>query len=76
MFATSDGNVTDASGCVHAATYDQAVAMCAADGARLCTVEEMEAGCTMGTGCDHDVDMIWTSEPCGTLFPPLPRSLL
>ena len=33
-------------------------------GARLCSKAELEAGCTAGTGCAHDGDMIWTSEPC------------
>eukprot|EP01048_Picozoa_sp_COSAG05_P021617 COSAG05_NODE_4038_length_1706_cov_0.938395_1_plen_517_part_01 len=51
-------------GCVHDATLDTAVATCFGDGARLCTLAEVQDRCTAGTGCDHDADMIWTSEGC------------
>ena len=52
--------------CVSSATYQQAVDMCTAAGARLCTYEEVQAGETAGTGCGHDVRSIWTSSPCGS----------
>jgi hypothetical protein len=54
----------DADGCVHDATWETAVSICASvPGARMCTQQEMAAGCTAGTGCGHDSDMIWTSTP-------------
>ena len=51
-------------GCVNDATFAEAEAVCAGEGARLCTLEELQAGCTAGTGCAHDSDMIWTSDEC------------
>jgi hypothetical protein len=30
-------------------------------GGRLCTKEEMEGGCTAGTGCDFELSNVWTS---------------
>ena len=33
-------------------------------GGRLCTLEEMEAGCTKASGCSHAHDIVWTSTPC------------
>jgi len=45
-------------------TYDGAVAICAADGMRLCTKDELlsegAAGCC-STGCSHDSAMVWTN---------------
>ena len=57
-----NGNAAaDDDGCVHDATWETAVSVCASvPGARMCTQEEMAAGCTAGTGCGHDGDMIWT----------------
>ena len=51
-------------GCVDGATYDEASDVCANDGARLCTLNEVQEGCTAGTGCGHDADLVRTSEPC------------
>jgi hypothetical protein len=51
-------------GCVEANTYEEAVATCEADGGRLCTVEEIEAGCVYNTGCGHSWDHLWTSSDC------------
>merc|ERR1712232_250837 len=34
---------------------------CIADGARLCTAEEMQGRCAAGTGCGHNTDMVWVS---------------
>jgi hypothetical protein len=64
--ANADGCVNSVNncddGCVNDATWETAVSVCAdTDGARLCTQEEMAAGCTTGTGCGHDSDMIWTA---------------
>jgi hypothetical protein len=49
--------------CIHSATWQQAYDHCAADGARLCTAEELAADCTRGSGCQHDADMIWSLTP-------------
>jgi hypothetical protein len=51
-------------GCVHANTWEEAVATCEADGGRLCTLEEIEAGCAYDTGCGHSWDHLWTSSDC------------
>jgi hypothetical protein len=47
---------TDAIGWVQAHT------ICANAGARMCTVDELEADETRGTGCSHDRAMVWTGE--------------
>jgi hypothetical protein len=47
--------------CIHAATYQEAEAHCANNGARLCTQYELQNDCTRGSGCSHDYDMIWSS---------------
>eukprot|EP01043_Picozoa_sp_COSAG02_P018114 COSAG02_NODE_838_length_16633_cov_15.133724_2_plen_814_part_00 len=49
---TCAGTITDFAG---------AEAHCASAGARLCTAEELSAGCTSGTGCSHDLTLVWTS---------------
>merc|ERR1711990_607238 len=54
-------------GCVHSATFEESVAVCLGDGARLCTQIEVQDDCTSGTGCAHDVDLIWTSTACTPL---------
>jgi hypothetical protein len=40
--------------CTSDATLAEALAVCTAVGARLCTVSELEANCGQGTGCSHD----------------------
>ena len=45
--------------CAHRQTFAQAEAICAGAGARLCTIAELEAGCTAGTGCGHNADLVW-----------------
>eukprot|EP01052_Picozoa_sp_SAG31_P002559 SAG31_NODE_91_length_26366_cov_6.792211_7_plen_192_part_00 len=55
--------------CNNGATYAEAVEFCRAMGGRLCTAEEMEAGCTAGTGCEHDWDLLWTSTRGGAQQP-------
>jgi len=47
--------------CHHAENYLAAVQICTVNDARLCTKKEILDGCTSGSGCMHDVDMIWTS---------------
>ena len=51
----------DSGSCPDPVSYEEAVAMCAANGARLCTQEEMTGGCTASTGCSHDYELVWTS---------------
>merc|ERR1711907_13913 len=53
-------------GCVHDASLYTAMSTCAIEGARLCTLSEIQAACTAGTGCQHDGDLIWTSAECGS----------
>ncbi len=53
-------------GCVHESPFATAEAVCELEGARLCTLEEVLDGCTGGTGCVHDSDLIWTSQQCGS----------
>jgi hypothetical protein len=60
-------------GCVHAATWEAANLTCVQDGARLCTVAELEDSCTQGTGCGHDADMIWASSRCAAGPEPEPE---
>ena len=48
--------------CLSDMSYDEAAGFCASVGVRLCTVAEAEADCLRGTGCGHDVDLIWTSD--------------
>ena len=45
-------------------TYAKAVELCAAAGARLCTVAELQAGDAGGTGCLYDYMPVWTSNEC------------
>jgi len=56
-------SIPEAVNCVSAATYSEAEAHCLADGARLCTAEEVNNGCTLETGCNFDGSMIWTMTP-------------
>ena len=45
--------------CSHDKTFAEAKAICQAAGARLCAVAELEDGCTVGTGCGYDQQLIW-----------------
>lgn len=45
-------------------TFDQAEAICTGQGARLCTLAELEADVARGTGCSLDFSVTWTSTPC------------
>jgi len=42
--------------------WDGAKAACGGAGGRLCTVAEIEADCTSGTGCGLDKQNVWTSD--------------
>ena len=45
--------------CTRDKTFAEAKATCEAAGARLCTAAELAAGCTAGTGCLFDFELIW-----------------
>ena len=45
--------------CSRDKTFAEAKAICEAAGARLCTAAELAAGCTAGTGCQFDFELIW-----------------
>ena len=45
--------------CTRDKTFAEAEAICQAAGARLCTAEELQGGCTAGTGCYFDFELIW-----------------
>ena len=68
MFTTTDTYDPDVSqsGCVMEATYSEAVAICEAEGARLCSIAEVENRGTAGSGCNLDPELIWTSADCGS----------
>lgn len=59
-------NIADkrAYACLHSRVHAVAQAACAADGARVCSLAEIEASCGFNTGCGHNTDMVWTSTPC------------
>ena len=54
-------------GCARDKTFAEAEAICQAAGARLCTAAELADGCTAGTGCQFDYELVW-----GVPSPPLP----
>eukprot|EP00547_Thalassionema_nitzschioides_P000335 CAMPEP_0194198852 /NCGR_PEP_ID=MMETSP0156-20130528/78_1 /TAXON_ID=33649 /ORGANISM="Thalassionema nitzschioides, Strain L26-B" /LENGTH=886 /DNA_ID=CAMNT_0038923681 /DNA_START=23 /DNA_END=2679 /DNA_ORIENTATION=- len=47
--------------CFHGEDLATAEAICQAEGARLCTAEELYNKCAKGSGCGHDSDLIWSS---------------
>jgi hypothetical protein len=47
--------------CYHSSTYIEASDICARNGGRLCTKEEVLGRCTRRSGCGHDEDLVWTS---------------
>ena len=51
-------------------TFAEAEAICQAANARLCTTEELVDGCTAGTGCGFDTQLVWAVP----LPPPPPTS--
>jgi hypothetical protein len=46
-------------------TWAEGRALCIGAGARLCTVEELQADEAQGTGCNFDSRMVWTSDDIG-----------
>ena len=63
-------------------TFAEAEAICQAANARLCTTEELVDGCTAGTGCGFDWQLVWavplppppptSPSPPPPAFPPIP----
>merc|ERR1739841_181755 len=49
-------------GCLHNATWDEALARCSLYGARLCTRVELPA--VRGGGCGHDEALVWVWDEC------------
>ena len=45
-------------------SWGHAASICMAIGSRLCTVAELQAEETRGTGCDHDNEWVWAAEAC------------
>ena len=56
-----DGSRPD---CQQGKTYDEAYAICKAQGLRLCTREETSNGVGALTGCNFDGTLVWTSTVC------------
>jgi len=54
-------------GCVHEASWATANRTCVQEGARLCTLSELQGSCAQGTGCNHDSDMLWASDGCDAI---------
>jgi hypothetical protein len=50
--------------CPTAVTLEEAEARCAAEGARLCTADELTDDVARGTGCKLDRARIWTASEC------------
>jgi len=62
VYATSSlPGLTGEKKCHAEVTYSEAVAICALNDARLCTMEEVLEGCAKRTGCNFDNELIWTS---------------
>ena len=49
-------------GCLHNATWEEALARCNLHGARLCT--RMELPAVRGGGCGHDEALVWVWDEC------------
>ena len=64
--------------CAFDKTFAEAEAICQAAGARLCTAAELVDGCTSGSGCGFDSQLVWAvptdEDHClPSPPPPLPR---
>eukprot|EP01065_Artemidia_motanka_P025012 TRINITY_DN29917_c0_g1_i1.p1 TRINITY_DN29917_c0_g1~~TRINITY_DN29917_c0_g1_i1.p1 ORF type:complete len:1561 (+),score=347.35 TRINITY_DN29917_c0_g1_i1:508-4683(+) len=54
-------------------TWAEARALCESQGARLCTGDELRRGCSSGTGCGFDTEMVWSAdEGCSDGVAPTP----
>jgi hypothetical protein len=50
--------------CPTPATYDAAASFCTQQGARLCTLAEVQMGTAARTGCGFDAERTWTLDTC------------
>ena len=50
--------------CTSAVSYDAAEELCTAQGMVLCSVEQIDALVTKGTGCSFDAYAVWTRDDC------------
>eukprot|EP00037_Helgoeca_nana_P030463 m.376491 g.376491 ORF g.376491 m.376491 type:complete len:1539 (-) comp28194_c0_seq1:146-4762(-) len=51
-------------GCSGKVSYPEAKQFCEAVGARLCTLPELQADETHGSGCNYDFEHVWSSTSC------------
>jgi len=51
-------------GCSAPMNRNDALALCESAGARLCSVEELQANEVRGTGCGYDSRMVWSRDTC------------
>jgi len=59
VFGTSYVGIDES--CEKLATFQEALNLCEEmEGGRLCTEEEVVQGCTKGTGCLLNKEMVWT----------------
>ena len=49
--------------CHYRKTFAQAKDICAENGGRLCSKEELHSNCGAYSGCWHDYNLVWTSTP-------------
>merc|ERR1712241_96954 len=47
--------------CYNVKTWPMAECVCRKYGGRLCTKDELERDCAKRTGCNHDVNVVWSS---------------
>ena len=72
-FPATNADPNDDDGCLSDRTRPFGAAACAADGARLCTAEEISNRCTMNTGCGINDDRVWSALPCDSPNMVMPR---
>ena len=61
---SDNGMASDGTSECHTGSFSQGRNICFELGARLCSIAEMIAGETHGTGCGMDGQQLWTSSPC------------
>ena len=62
----AESHIVVSTQCEGLRSWSQANDLCLNNGARLCSIEEIEADETRGTGCGLDNDELWSSTPCGS----------
>merc|ERR1712207_90409 len=69
-FKTSCDNVwaaSDLDGCHLKKTYAEAKGICEENDSRLCTMDELSRGCTRGSGCSLDGQLVWSGTPVASV---------